>query len=145
MPVKPKRRPRFAEFDWPQLSLTDKLSIATGRLYAVRDADAIRDDDDLKAAWFANRDRKMWIDRSYGAGTVSGGHKPGTRPACWWKFEALEGRRVVGRGGVLAVFVPDCSQRGDWRGDDDSRFDESDLEPEADYLRRLGLLTPEEI
>lgn len=66
----------------------------------------------------------------------------GTRPACWWQFEATEGRRMIGGdrrniwpGSPLWLGVPKLYTKANHG---------CEFESQPDYLRRYGLLMPGE-
>jgi hypothetical protein len=89
--------------------------------------------DELEAAW-----------REHGQAIVSGWAKrsPGTRPACWWRFDSPEPRRLLGGcgahpAGCLATFAFGLPA-GLWVcGTPAPQF-----ESQHAYLRRLNLLMP---
>jgi hypothetical protein len=65
-------------------------------------------------------------------------HHPGTRPRCWWAFSAPEPMRAVVRGRgtpLLAELV--CGRPVHWR----DWSSDLEIESQAAYLRRHGLLT----
>jgi hypothetical protein len=80
---------------------------------------------------------------------------PGTRPGCWWRWEAPEPRRVVNRPShpelarQLEADGPDGQKRGGrvllgYTAPDGSHGFGPWLEEEADYLERLDLFLPGE-
>ena len=86
---------------------------------------------------------------------------PGTRPSCWWRFDAPEPRRRLGghgtpSHGALAhadelIFGLPARWIGDWwiekHGLNVERFDPEDpprFESQSAFLHRLGLLMPGE-
>ena len=85
----------------------------------------------METAWSELRDELLptWVEQH-----------PGTRPYAWWRFEAPEPRRQVSSGpeslGPATWFGCPSSFRG---MPHDGMF-----ETEAEYLERLGLLTPVE-
>lgn len=135
---------RDSRFEWAKLSLCDVLSLVAGRLYEKEQT--IMSLADMEEAWHVNRDRLMMLDTTASAGMVSGGCKPGTRPPCWWLFEAPDdGLRVLGTN-LTAHRSSECHGPGhDWSDDDGQTYTADQLESQADYLRRHRLLTADEI
>ena len=85
----------------------------------------------MKAAWMELRDELLptWIEQH-----------PGTRPYAWWRFEAPEPRRQVSPGPESLGPATSFGCPSLFRGiPHDGMF-----ETEAEYLERLGLLTPVE-
>jgi hypothetical protein len=111
-------------------------------------------DEHLREIWADVGDRVLeWHLHGLAAGEVAdleaSPGRPGSRPWAWWKFEAPEPRRQLVRyvdpvdGTELVGIGP-----ADWYGTP-SKFNGRPpagmYESEVAYLRRLGLLQPEEL
>jgi hypothetical protein len=85
--------------------------------------------DTLEAHWRIQRDDVLawWIKRH-----------PGTRPWCWWRFDAPEDRRQIGGTGYPASEAPDHGVTWLWCGVDPKH--PPIVESQAAYLKRLELL-----
>lgn len=105
------------------------------------------DEGEVLVAWRAHRDQILarWIKE-----------RPGTRPSCWWDFDAPGPRERIGGRGTPAAGVLEHAPRhvlgvpADWvssysveRGVAAERFSAEDppsFESQAAYLKRLDLL-----
>ena len=132
MPAIRRRVPRERrdEFDFDRLTLNDKFAVRHAVVLDGRRTGRVHTHNDLRSAWDANRERLM------------SQCQPGTRPACWWRFEAPEKRRVVGTRPVLCQ-PWQVNPFKNWNAGD-VIGKEQILESETDFLRRHGLLTAEE-
>ena len=89
MPVRPKRRRRADHpLLWQNLFIRDVLNLRLAIWGVPRDCpqDEIRCYETLQQAWELNRDMLM----SPQTRENENGYEPGTRPVCWWMFEAPE-------------------------------------------------------
>ena len=104
-----------------------------------------RDDTERERLWRENRAELMqYIDRSEGPGYFAQNGLPwGTRPSGWWSYEAKAPRRRI-RNTSMAEAIGRRMHKGIpalWTEYIDTA---AEFEMEVKYLRRHGLLLPEE-
>jgi hypothetical protein len=126
MPVK-RRVAKIRRQDLLVLDREQERTLLHGRGFFREPAFA--DEESFAAAWEIHRDRLLpeWIAAH-----------PGTRPAAWWKRE----HHIPHPPFIDPADEGHCSPRALF-----VRHGEivSSTEDEADYLNRIGLLTPEEV
>ena len=89
--------------------------------------------------------KQLWA--KYGQEIVKwwAGERPGTRPWCWWKYEAPEPRkRLGGVGTARSDYLPDFKLPPTDAFVAVDPDDPPSFESQAAYLKRLGLLLPGE-
>jgi hypothetical protein len=132
----------------------DLLGLVSGHWYGFSHFIDENDDDSIRELWETLRDEIL---------TEHAKRRPGTRPSAWWRWEALELRRVLRRACINPEHDDDCD--GGHDNDDDGRLPASEdpnlpewcketslgvphvydgyvYESQRIYLERLRLLTP---
>src|SRR5580704_3685462 len=145
MPLKRRRLRRSDRFDWENLDGNDRFCLTWGRL---RHRGAIfRSLAELREAYWLNRDRLLSIR---GLSDLSPNEccqsEPGTRPRCYWRFEATERPKFIGwrtlRWKPWEVTQWLRENRGAEVGGRKGR--RRVYECQEDTLRRLGEIGPDE-
>jgi hypothetical protein len=146
MPVKRRRLRRSERFDWDNLGLNDVFHLAYGRLPHRASMTIFNTKDDLREAYFVNRDRLVTVrglDDGFRGDCYP--NEPGNRPRAFWRFEATERPRFIGWRTIrLRIWQTSAwyTSKGIQAGDQIGRRKVFELQ--EDVLRRLGEMSDDE-